>query len=917
MPVERAALPLQSPGAAGLRGDTGLNSDRRELFRPLALADIEQSIGQRFASQCALYPGRPAVSADGDSITYAELDRRSTAAAMGLLGAGPAGGTAVGVLLPQGIDLVVAILGVLKAGHLYVGLDCAAPSQRLARLAAIAGLQCIVTDGEHEALAEQIAPGAVVHLVGDPGVGTAAKPLPQVDAGAPAYIFFTSGTTGEPKGVVDCHRNVLHNVLRYTNSLQLGCDDRLTLLQNASFSGAVSSLFGALLNGACCCPLEVGAHAPGGIAEWIGREQITVYHSVPALFRAVFAAPGDFSSIRVVRLEGDQAARRDAELFTARCAPAARLVNGLGTTETGLVSQLFLAPGDIPHETWLPVGWPVQGMAVTILDEAQQPVAVGGLGEIAVRSRYLASGYWQDPQRTAQRFRPDPGDVEGRLYLTGDMGRIRPDGCLEHLGRCDGQLRLNGRTVLLPEVERALLETPGVREAAAGLRAGTADTPRLVAWVVPQRMPGPAPDALRESLAARLPAHMVPAAYVTVERLPLSQNGKLDRAALPAPGIDRPALRTPYKQSRNLLEYQLCQLVAGLLGIRPIGVDDDLLDLGADSVMALRLLAEIKGELGVDLAPQRLAGASTVAGLARIIRDEACAAVDAVVNVQQGSGEVRLFYLHGDYLSGGYYCVRLARCIGPAVTFCAVTPCGLDDLPLPSRLEDMAARHAAAIRAVQASGPYYLGGTCNGGLLAYEVARRLRDAGEEVALVALFYAAVDNLRFAWLSDAMDRLATSLNMSAAGRDRAFDMGREVVLEWERAGVAGVVARIWRRLSQRRARESALPRAEPPVRVPGPAGADLGARLRRHYLALDRLYVPKPGDLPVTLLWPSGESCDAETMARPWRRLSPAVEIIELSSSHHDSLTAEADVLGAGLARAIERARGRHRAALDPL
>ena len=292
---------------------------------------------------------------------------------------------------------------------------------------------------------------------------------------AAACIYYTSGSTGEPKGVLDTHRNVLHNVMRYTNSLGIGADDRLTLLQGPAFSGAVSSLFGALLNGAAVFPFDVPREGADRIAPWLARHGLTMYHSVPALFRRVATAGQALSALRVVRLEGDLAVPQDVELFQTRCEPGTVLVNGLGATECGLVRQYV-----VDHETSLtggtvPIGYPVEDMEVLLLDPEGQPAAAGEVGEIVVRSLYLAAGYWDRPDLTDVAFRPSPGGRGLRLYRTGDMGRMAADACLEHLGRRDQQVKIRGERVDVESIQAALA---GERRRARGRRRGAPRRPR-------------------------------------------------------------------------------------------------------------------------------------------------------------------------------------------------------------------------------------------------------------------------------------------------------------------------------------------------------------------------------------------------------------------------------------------------------
>src|SRR4030095_2694489 len=265
------------------------------------------------------------------------------------------------------------------------------------------------------------------------GAGEAPGLVISPDAGA--YIFYTSGSTGRTKGVLDTHRSVLHNVMRYTNTLHLAADDRLTLLQGPAFSGAVSSLFGALLNGAACFPFDVGREGADRLPTWLAAECITIYHSVPALFRQVAPHGGALPALRLVRLEGDGASPRDLALLQRHFTRDCVLVNGLGATECGLVRQFFFTPAHPLPEGVVPIGEAVEDMEIAVVGEDGRPVPSGAVGEITVRSRYLAAGYWRRPELTAERF-SDAGTERGlRVYRTGDAGRWRADGMLEHLGR--------------------------------------------------------------------------------------------------------------------------------------------------------------------------------------------------------------------------------------------------------------------------------------------------------------------------------------------------------------------------------------------------------------------------------------------------------------------------------------------------
>jgi len=872
-------------------------------FAPFPREALEGSLVARFRTRVVAWPDRPAVRAGGVSVSYRELAERAAGVARELvseLGDRP---EPVALLLPQGVELVAAILGVLSAGKLYLGLDAAFPPALLEDMVADSGARVVLSSSALADAAARAAAGAadVWPLdTRDPTDATRAPALPEIEPDRPAYLFYTSGSTGRPKGVVDSHRNVLHNVMRYTNSLRIGPADRMTLLQSAGFSGSVSSLFGALMNGACSLPLDPHVTSSAGLARWIAEERVTIYHSVPALFRSAFAHGGSFPDLRVVRLEGDQAAKADVRLFAARARPDAVLVNGLGTTETGLVRQFFVSPSEEPAGAVLPVGYPVPDMEVTVVDEDGVRVPDGAVGEIAVTSRYLAVGYWRDPERTALRFRPDPADPSMRTYRTGDLGRMRPDGCLEHLGRMGSRVKVRGHTVELAEVELALLDQPTVAAAAVVLDERDGAPPRLLAYWVPAPGAAPTTIALRASMAERVAPHMLPALFIELAALPLTVNGKVDRGALPPPGRERPRRGPAYVEPRSPLERHLASIWEELLSISPVGVHDDFVELGGDSLSAMILLTRIESELDVEPSPDWILSESTVAGLAERILADHLSSPRQLVTIQEGAGGAPLLYLHGDYTGTGYYSLGLARAMGPEVPFVAVTPSGRDGgEPAPS-YEEMARRHLEAIRAFQPRGPYHLGGTCNGGLVAFEIARLLVQEGEEVPTLVLFAASARNLRFRALRRACDLVTGLLRRDPAAGGVLFgvlrDGLRRVARGVEIRGTAGFVRHALARLFSS---PVDLVSGSVVERVGAPA-QEGASTLYTHYHRIDDEYMPRRYPGKVTLLWPNDEPETAPEALSWWRRVAPDVELREVAAEHQACVTTHVPVLGRALA-----------------
>jgi amino acid adenylation domain-containing protein len=676
----------------------------------------------------AAYPESVAVRWSGTDMTYRELAARANQVAHGLLGRSGAGQEPIALLLPQGPDLIAAIVGVLSVGRPYVPLDPWASAEANARVVDEAGAALTI-------MWDKTGPGTGITIEALIRDQPADAPPIAIAPDAVAYIYYTSGTTGRPKGVFDSHRNVLHNVWRYTATLGFAPGDRLTLLQGPSFSGAVSSLFGALLNGATSCPWDLKAQGAGRrLAEWVRGEAITVYHSVPLVFRSMLEGGGTFPSVRVVRLEGDAASRLDAELYRTHFPFPCRLVNGLGATETGISCQYFVDHDTTIGEGGLPIGWAAPDMEVILRDERGLEAGAGHVGEIMVRSRYLALGYWRRPDLTDAAFE---GPLEGtRTYRSGDLGRRRHDGAIEYLGRNDASLRIRGQRVDPADVEAALTAIPGVREAVAIGRPDRRGRVRLVAYLVPDGGSRPPVASLRRDLKQQLPDPMIPAAFHWLDALPVSTHGKVDRSALSNPAIDVGSRTLESAAPRDALEKQLVMLWEEVLGVSPIGRDDNFFDHGGDSLLAESLLLSLSNLTSWDLPPATLHAAPTIAQLADIIRGDRPLESGVLIPIQPEGTGVPIFILpeHGGRVSRGF--IRLGRAMGTDQPVYGIQSAGLSGQDPPvGRIEAIAKRNVELMRRIQPSGPYRLGGRCFGAVVALEMAHQLRGAGEIVDLL--------------------------------------------------------------------------------------------------------------------------------------------------------------------------------------
>ena len=586
--------------------------------------EVEQSIPDRFEQMVRRYPERIAVKTKNYTLTYAELNRMANRVARAILARRGEGGEPIALLLEHDAPMVAAILGTLKAGKIFVPLDPSYPQAGLNYLFEDSQAALIVTDNKNLLVAEGLA-RSVRQLI---NIDELDSSLSDENIGLPlspdtlAYILYTSGSTAQAKGVLQNHRNTLHTIMNYTNAFRVCVYDRLTLLHSCNFSVAIIDVFCALLNGAAIYPFNVRAEGMDQLANWLVHEEITIYNWNPAAFRSfvgTLTMKDELPKLRLVVLGSEPVISRDAELYKKYFSPQCILVNRLGSTETTNFRLYFIDRDAQINGTIVPVGYAVEDMEVLLLDGGGERVGFNEVGEIAVKSRDLAVGYWRNPALTRAVFLPDPMGGNQRIYLTGDLGRMRPDGCLTHVGRKDFQVKIRGYRIELGEIEAALLNLYVVKQAVVVARGNEAGDDCLTAYVVPSVNPRPTMSALRRALAKRLPDYMIPAAFVVVDSLPLLLNGKVDRRALPAPGRTRPELEVPFVSPRTPIEEALAGIWAEALGIDQVGVVDNFFDLGGHSLLAGRVISRMRDTFQVDVPIQSFLEAPTVADIALVI----------------------------------------------------------------------------------------------------------------------------------------------------------------------------------------------------------------------------------------------------------------------------------------------------------
>ncbi|MEV4380195.1 amino acid adenylation domain-containing protein [Streptosporangium sp. NPDC049644] len=618
--AEQAALIVN-----GLRGgayhivDVNLLDDHR--FESVGLPGPEggpsRCLHEVVAWRARTCPDAIAVVTGDRRLTYRELEVWAEALATRLRELGVAPEVRVAVCLPRSAELVVAALATLKAGGVYVPLDPAQPARRLGFILADTGARVIV--GTPGTAAEAGHPAIPVVTVRESASRKRLAPQSPPSADGLAYIMYTSGSTGVPKGVMVSHRSAVNYLWNMGARWGLGPGDTALQLAHPSFSASIRDLFGPLLHGAAVELLtDESLRSPEHVVGRLTAGVTCVLSCFPSLLRTLLEAwpESGATTLRLVMIISETLPPGLLALARRRWGPDVRVVHQYGLTECAMTS-LWWSPGDDgPLEGRVPIGGPIPHTSARVLTDDLRPVRPGAVGELHIGGTGLARGYLNRPGLTAERFVADPFSPSGgRLFKTGDLARRRPDGSIELVGRRDHQVKVRGFRVELGEIEAALHRHEQVAEAVVVLSSPDSG-PGLVAYLVPTGHAALTPAGLRAFLGERLPGHMVPARYVMLDALPRTARGKIDRAALPAPGHHRPELDEAYTAPRDPAERALAEIWCEVLGVDRVGVHDDVFDLGCDSLLLIRALARIRARLGADVPVRSAFEHPTVAALA-------------------------------------------------------------------------------------------------------------------------------------------------------------------------------------------------------------------------------------------------------------------------------------------------------------
>ena len=751
------------------RPDPAVADDRPFVFD-------EPDLVARFEAMALRYPERPAIDSNGVTLTYAQLNAKANRIAHAILAtvpqarkpvSKPQDTPLVALFVDQGIDLAASVFGTLKAGCAYVPLDPTYPDNKNAHMLADARPAAMVTYAASDARADALTPTKLpkVHVEALPDTLPADNPGVAIEAHRLAYVLYTSGSTGKPKGVMQTHRSVLHNAAVHADAFGITHEDRQTLLYPCSVYGGVRDTYNALLNGAALHHYPVREAGYDGLTTWLAEHRISLYCSVASVFRH-FARrldesdkPADknrYADLRIIKLGGEAPLPADVELYRKHFPHGCELSCGLGSTETGMSCRFPVMKDTALDGPAIPLGKAVHGIEVLLVDENRHPIeeeSSGGIGEIAIRSRYITQGYLGREDLNSTVFSVDENDPELRTFYTGDLAQRNDDGDFMHRGRKDHQVKVRGNRVELLEVEAALESQPAVRDAVVLAKTDDAGTVRLVAYLTLEESYGEPVTAhtMRDHLKNHVARFAIPNVYVQLDAIPLTPNGKRNRLALPEPEAEGVTLLSAGGEKvapANELEEKIARAFARALNGKGSsddrfrgGVTDSFFDLGGDSLQAVGLVLGIEKEVGQRIELAALISHPSVRALAELL-DGDTSALNAASHapvvtfhpVSETATRPPLFTISGQ--GGSVLCYHdLARRLPNEQPVYGLQLPGINaDEEVFDDVRPVATELIRRMQTVQPAdtGPYRLLGYSFGAVVAFEMAQQLEAAGQSV-----------------------------------------------------------------------------------------------------------------------------------------------------------------------------------------
>ncbi|MGD1702261.1 amino acid adenylation domain-containing protein [Dapis sp. BLCC M229] len=716
---------------------------------------LDRCIHQLFEEQVEQTPDAVAVVFESEKLTYRQLNNRANQLAHYLQSLGVAPEVLVGICVERSIEMVVGLLGIIKAGGAYVALDPTYPQERIAYMLADSSLSVLLTQSK---LVDSLtlSDAKVICLDTDWRQISSFNQENLLNLVKPdnlVYVNYTSGSTGKPKGVAIAHKSLSNFVQAIQVEYEIENSDRLLQFASISFDVAAEEIYSCLTAGATLV-LRTDEML-SSVSRFVQKSQewgITVWDLPTAYWQEITsqletAALHLPQLLRLVIIGGEQVLPQAVKTWHKQVGDYPKLINSYGPTEATIGATICQLTAAIALQKEVPIGRAIANVQTYILDKNLQPVPIGVPGELHIGGICLALGYLNRPDLTYQKFIPNPFTQEKgvRIYKTGDLVQYLPDGNIEFLGRIDNQVKIRGFRIELGEIEAVLTQHPLLTEAVVIAREDIPGEKRLVAYIVANTKPPTVPE-LRDFMKTKLPEYMVPAAFVRLEAIPLTPNGKVSRHNLPAPDPSSLPTKIDFIAPRDAFELQLTQIWSEILNVAPIGVRDNFFDLGGHSLLAVRLMATIEQKFSKHLSLAALFQSPTVEKLAMLMHQETTdQSWSPLVAIQPDGEGLPFFWMPG---SGGnvVYFHQLARHLrgdSPGETlrehpFYALQPPSLDGVSIPfERVEDIASYYIEAIQTIQLHSPYLLGGHSFGADVAFEMAQQLQERSEKVALLAL------------------------------------------------------------------------------------------------------------------------------------------------------------------------------------
>ncbi|MEH1872395.1 non-ribosomal peptide synthetase [Nostoc sp.] len=712
-----------------------------EGWNDTQVLDRDFCIHEMFEMQVERSPQAIAVVFEDIQLTYQQLNQRANQLAHHLrtLGVGPE--VLVGICLERSLEMIVGVLGILKAGGAYVPLDPAYPPERLAFILSDTQTPVLLTQ---QKLVKNLPPHqAQVVCLDSNWQGNTQKsqenPVNQTTTDNLIYVIYTSGSTGQPKGVMIPHRGICNQLYWRQTTFRLTQADKVLLTISFSFDPSVWQIFWPLCFGGQLIIARPGGHQDTAyLVKVITERQITVLGLVPSILRVLLEEKGieNCRFLRHVTCGGEALPSELIEKFFAQLNLDNVFHNCYGPTEASIDATLWTCQRSTNYSI-APIGRPIANADIYILDENLQPVPVGKSGELYIGGIGLARGYFNRPELTTEKFifHPFSSKVGARLYKTGDLARYLSDGNIEFLGRIDHQVKIRGFRIELGEIEAVLRQHPCVKEAVVIIREEVHGDKSLVAYLTLNQEQTVKVEQLRRFLQEKLPIYMMPSAFVILKALPMTPNGKIDRRSLPEPAQTRQQAEESFAAPSDETELKLARIWEKVLGIKPIGIKDNFFDLGGNSLLSIRVFAQVQKAFKKDMPLAILYQNPTIEQLAIILRKlEFSPSLSCLVPIKPNGSKPPLFLCQGFNL----YQSLVPYLDSEQPVYALISR---DGQGMPIRfngIEELASCYINEIRTLQPEGPYFLGGHSFGGVIAFEMAQQLSSQGQDIALLALF-----------------------------------------------------------------------------------------------------------------------------------------------------------------------------------